>query len=249
MAKYRAILFDLFGTVALLDPEKLPLFEWNGQTTRSTLGALRRLYAQQVPDVPFSQFFTALTHVARELGEERALRLREVSCVQRFLLTLIRAGLADSSATRCLAEELAVAHAALLGSATEVPLGHASFLAQACVRYNVALVTNFDHGQTARQILHVGGVKEHFRQIVISEEHGWRKPHPLIFTDTLGALGVKPHEALFVGDSPTEDIVGAKGVGMDVAWVNAHNSALPDGIPTPDYTVQAIPELQLFLFD
>jgi len=111
VAKYRAILFDLFGTVALLDPEKLPLFEWNGQTTRSTLGALRRLYAQQVPDVPFSQFFTALTHVARELGEERALRLREVSCVQRFLLTLIRAGLAESSATRCLAEELAVAHA------------------------------------------------------------------------------------------------------------------------------------------
>ena len=41
MKKYRAVLFDLFGTVALFNSEKLPLFEWNGQTSRSTLGGLR----------------------------------------------------------------------------------------------------------------------------------------------------------------------------------------------------------------
>ncbi|MGH7829988.1 MAG: hypothetical protein ACREP8_07395, partial [Candidatus Binatia bacterium] len=106
MAKYSAILFDLFGTVALLDPEKLPLFEWNGQTTRSTTAALRTLCEQRAPDVPFIHFYTALTGVSRELLEARAQELREVSCVRRFTLVLIRAGLADSSATRRLAEEL-----------------------------------------------------------------------------------------------------------------------------------------------
>ncbi len=249
MEKYRAILFDLFGTVALLDTDKLPVFEWDGQATRSTTAALQALYEQQVADVPFLQFLAAMTVVSGELREARAHELREISCAQRFLITLIRAGMADSPATRRLAEELALEHATLLASATEVPPANASFLGKASARYNLALVSNFDHGPTARQILHVGGVKEHFRHILISEEHGWCKPHPRIFTDALAALGVTPEEALFVGDSPSEDIVGAKGVGMDVVWVNTHDKALPRGIPVPDYTVRAIPELRYFLLD
>lgn len=249
MSKYRAVLFDLFGTVAVTGAERLPLFEWNGQSVRSTTGGLRMLYEQREPDVPFAQFFTALTDVARELLETRARRLREVSCVERFMLTLIRAGLADSPSTRRLAEELSLAHNALLASATEVPPQHARFLGRACAKYSVALVSNFDHAPTARQVLRSGKVWEHFHYIVISEEHGWRKPHPSIFRDALAALGVKPEEALFVGDSPHEDIVGAKGVGMDVAWVRGYDGALPDGVPTPDYTVQAIPALESLLFD
>jgi HAD superfamily hydrolase (TIGR01509 family) len=246
--KYRVVLFDLFGTVALFNRDKLPLFEWNGQTSRSTLGALRTVYEQKVPDVPFARFFVALTDVSRELGEVRAREMREFSSVQRFTLTLVRAGCTASPATRRLAEELSLAHMALLAGATEVPLAHAHLLGQARKRYGIALVSNFDHGATARQVLRTGGVGEHFDCIVISQEHGWRKPHPRIFTDTLTALGVEPQEALFVGDSPHDDIVGAKGVGMDIVWVNAQDAALPADIPAPDYTVRAIPELQQMLF-
>jgi HAD superfamily hydrolase (TIGR01509 family) len=249
MQKYRALLFDLFGTVALLDIEKLPLFEWEGRATPATTGALRALYEQQVTDVPFLQFFSAMTAVNGELRDARAHDLREVSCAQRFLLTLIRAGIADSSATRRLAAQLARAHASLVASATEVPPGHVSFLEQASARYSLALVSNFDHGPTARQLLHDRGLKEHFHHIVISEEHGWCKPHPQIFADTLAGLGVKPEEALFIGDSPFEDVAGAKGVGMDAVWVNAHDQPLPRGIPVPDYAVRSIPELELLLFD
>jgi HAD superfamily hydrolase (TIGR01549 family) len=249
MSKYRAVLFDLFGTVAVIGVERLPLFEWNGQSTRSTTGGLRMLCEQRVPEVPFARFVTALTDVARELAEARSRQLREVSCIERFTLTLIRVGLADSASTRRLAEELSLAHNALLASATEVPERHARFLGRACARYSVALVSNFDDGPTARQVLRSGNVWEHFDHIVISEEHGWRKPHPAIFEDALAALGVKAEEALFVGDSPQEDILGAKRVGMDVAWVKGSNGALPDGIPTPDYTVQAIPALESLLFD
>jgi len=246
--RYRAVLFDLFGTVALFNGEKLPLFEWNGQTSRSTLGGLRTVYEQKVPAVPFASFFTALTDVSRELGDARAREKREFSSAYRFTLTLVRAGLPDSPATRRLAEELSLAHMALLAGATEIPPAHASLLRHARERYGVALVSNFDHGPTARRILRRGGVEDHFQCITISEEHGWRKPHPQIFTDTLSALGAEPEEALFVGDSSQEDIVGAKGVGMDMAWVNALNAALPAGIPAPDYTVRAIPELQRILF-
>lgn len=249
MTKYRAILFDLFGTVALLDTEKLPVFEWEGQATRATTGALRTLYEQQGTEIPFSQFFTAMMVVSGELRDARVHELREVSCTQRFVLTLIRAGMADSPVTRRLAEELALAHTTLLASATEVPPAHASLIEEASGLYPLALVSNFDHGPTARQILQTGGVREHFHHIVISEEHGWCKPHPTIFRDALTTLGVAPEDALFVGDSPSDDIAGAKRVGMNVAWVNVHDQLLPRGIPVPDYTVRAIPELRYLLSD
>lgn len=245
--KYGAVLFDLFGTVALFDREQLPVFEWNGQTSRSTLARLRLLMAREVPQLDFARFLTALTDVSQELAEVRAREMREFSSVYRFTLALTRVGLEDAVETQRLAEALSQAHMALLAAATTIPLTHVALLAHLYQTCSTALVSNFDHAPTARAILQTGGVVGHFHHITISDEHGWRKPHPRIFTDALAALGVPPHEALFVGDSPHDDVVGAKGVGMDVAWVNALGVDLPAEVPPPDYTIRAIPELRAFL--
>jgi len=245
--KYRAVLFDLFGTVALFQPDRLPLFEWQGKTSRSTMGGLRAVIEQKLPDVPFASFFSTLSEVSHELGEARTRELREFSSAHRFALTLMRAGLPDAPQTLALAEELCLAHMALLAAATEIPATHVALLNRAREQHSVALVSNFDHGPTARGILRKGGIEEQFQHVVISAEHGWRKPHPQIFVDALAALGVEARDALFVGDSPVDDIVGAKGVGMDVAWVNASAVDLAQGIPMPDYIVRAIPELQHLL--
>jgi HAD superfamily hydrolase (TIGR01549 family) len=47
-----------------------------------------------------------------------------------------------------------------------------------------------------------------------SRGHGWTKPHPSIFRAVLEQLGVEPEEAAMVGDSPEDDIEGAKALGM-----------------------------------
>jgi HAD superfamily hydrolase (TIGR01549 family) len=47
-----------------------------------------------------------------------------------------------------------------------------------------------------------------------SRGHGWIKPHPSIFRAALEQLGVEPEEAAMVGDSPEDDIEGAKALGM-----------------------------------
>jgi HAD superfamily hydrolase (TIGR01549 family) len=245
--KYRAVLFDLFGTVALFDRDQLPFFEWDGQTSRSTMGGLRPIIEQKVPDVPFAQFFAALSAVSKELGEIRTREMQEFPSVQRFTLTLLRVGLDDSSETRRVAEELSRAHMALLAAATTIPQSHVRLLERARAAYRTALISNFDHAPTARAILQQGQVADLFHHITISDEHGLRKPHPQIFTDALAALGVKPEEALFVGDSPHDDILGAKGVGMDIAWINASAVALPEQVPTPEYTIRALPELHALL--
>ena len=248
MKRYRAVLFDLFGTVALFDREKLPLFEWQGQTSRSTMGRLRSIVEERAPAISFERFFLTLSDVSKELGEERIRSLREFPSRLRFVQTLLRVGFPDSPETQKLAEQLSLSHMAILRRATSVPEEYADFLAQVKQTYATALVSNFDHGPSAREVLRSGGIEEYFQHIVVSDDYGWRKPHPSIFTAALSAIGVDPTDALFVGDSPEDDIVGAKKVGMDVAWVNAPDAALPQGTPPPDYTIRVIPDLRAILF-
>jgi putative hydrolase of the HAD superfamily len=49
---------------------------------------------------------------------------------------------------------------------------------------------------------------------VSSSEHGYMKPHPSIFAAALARVGVRPEEAVMVGDSVRQDIEGALGAGM-----------------------------------
>ena len=59
---------------------------------------------------------------------------------------------------------------------------------------------------------------EHHRLVVDaavgSRDHGKVKPDPTIFLAALERLGVEPHEAAMVGDSPEDDIEGARALGM-----------------------------------
>jgi putative hydrolase of the HAD superfamily len=47
-----------------------------------------------------------------------------------------------------------------------------------------------------------------------SGAHGKTKPHPAIFRSALDELGVRPQEAAMVGDSPDDDVAGARALGM-----------------------------------
>jgi HAD superfamily hydrolase (TIGR01549 family) len=49
---------------------------------------------------------------------------------------------------------------------------------------------------------------------VSSGAHGKTKPHPAIFQSALEQLGVTAEEAAMVGDSPEDDVEGAKALGM-----------------------------------
>lgn len=50
-----------------------------------------------------------------------------------------------------------------------------------------------------------------------SEESGMLKPAPEPFLDLAARLRLEPAQILYVGNSPSLDIAGAHGVGMDAA--------------------------------
>lgn len=79
-------------------------------------------------------------------------------------------------------------------------------------RYRIALITNWDHAPWLRRSLAKSEITGWFEEIVISDEVGYAKPDPRIFTPALEKLGLKPEEMAYVGDSP-EDVQGALAAG------------------------------------
>jgi len=53
-----------------------------------------------------------------------------------------------------------------------------------------------------------------------STTHGRIKPHPSIFESALAALDVRPEEAVMVGDSYTDDVEGARALGIRAILVD-----------------------------
>ena len=57
-----------------------------------------------------------------------------------------------------------------------------------------------------------------FDPVVAFEDTGERKPSPKPFKRAIEMLGIRPEEAIMVGDWPERDVVGAKGLGIRTAF-------------------------------
>ncbi len=68
--------------------------------------------------------------------------------------------------------------------------------------------------------------------ITTSEEVGFAKPHEAIFRRALSKARCRTAEAVYVGDSPEKDVVGAAGVGMRSILIGRDDEA------GADYTVE-----------
>ena len=91
------------------------------------------------------------------------------------------------------------------------------------------------------------GISRFFEVAMSSEESGMLKPAPEPFLDLAARLRLEPKEILYVGNSPSLDIAGAHGVGMDAALRGG--SALkrlirePYAPRIPDAAKASLPEL------
>jgi HAD superfamily hydrolase (TIGR01549 family) len=92
----------------------------------------------------------------------------------------------------------------------------------------VGLVSNFTYAPAIYASLRKLGINQFFRAVLISESVGWRKPHRAIFDEALRKLQVKAEETVFIGDSPIEDICGAKAAGMRTIFVASRFNTLAE---------------------
>jgi putative hydrolase of the HAD superfamily len=242
-ARYAAVLFDLFDTLVHFDPARLPVVEIGGRTVRSSAGRLHPILYGHAPTVTLEGCYDALRASWQEAERLRAVDHREVTAPQRMTDMLRRLAVDPEGCPQGFVESLLDAHRVALSAAADFPAHYGALLRALRGRYRLAVVSNFDYTPTAVGLLRGAGVADLFDTIVVSDEIGWRKPRPEIFVEALDRVGVKPQEALFVGDRADIDVVGAQRLGMPVAWVNRDASPLPDGISPPDYEIRDLGEL------
>ena len=83
----------------------------------------------------------------------------------------------------------------------------------------LGLVSNFTYAPVIYASLRKLGINQFFSAVLVSDDMGWRKPHKNIFHAALRKLQVKAEEAVFIGDSPLEDIKGAQAAGIRTVFV------------------------------
>jgi putative hydrolase of the HAD superfamily len=109
-------------------------------------------------------------------------------------------------------------------------------------RYRLGLVSNF-YGNLEAVCAEVG-LAELFDVLVDSTRVGFTKPDPRIFRHATDVLGVAPVDATFIGDSPSRDMAGARGVGMRHVWLTGHRAASPSPCCPGDRVIPSLGELE-----
>ena len=110
----------------------------------------------------------------------------------------------------------------------------------------VGLVSNFTYAPAIYASLRKLRIDRDFSAIIVSESLGYRKPHAMIFEEALRLLQAKPIEGVFVGDSPSEDIDGAKKAGLHTVFVASRFNTLQDledCAAKPDYIFEDLVEI------
>jgi len=113
-------------------------------------------------------------------------------------------------------------------------------VAKLSTRFKLGIIsdTGVTSGAYIRKLLEEEGILRYFSSTVFSDETGVCKPRREVFESALKALGVKPREAMHVGDLLRTDMAGAKAAGMKAVWVRVRE---PDAENVaPDYTITSL---------
>jgi HAD superfamily hydrolase (TIGR01549 family) len=219
-----AVLFDLDDT----------LFD-HQQCARAALGAIRDLHPSFSGMEP-ARFEQSHSQILETLHlEVLAGRLPlDAARVERFRRLYSAAGV---EAGPEMSEQAAVVYRdRYIASRTEVK-GATALLEALRHRARVVIVSNNLLAEQQAKLRHCG-LDRHIDALVVSEEAGVSKPDPGIFEIALRRADVTASEAVMVGDSWTNDIEGARAVGIRAVWFNR------DGRAAPDPGVQTITSLE-----
>ena len=87
-------------------------------------------------------------------------------------------------------------------------------LDQLSLKYSMSIITNgFSESQQTK--LSASGIQKYFDHVFISEEVGFNKPDPRIFTHALTITATSIDDAIMIGDTYETDVIGACAAGID----------------------------------
>jgi putative hydrolase of the HAD superfamily len=103
-------------------------------------------------------------------------------------------------------------------------------------RYPLAIVTDAQSAY-ARSELHKVGLLGYFDPIIVSGDHGYRKPDRRLFELALDGMAVAAENALYVGNDMYRDIHGAREAGLTTVLFGSDQGEQIYRDCHPDYTI------------
>ena len=248
---YKGILLDLFWTVVDVDYAQFPSVKISRDDglhkVYSDVDLLFREVQKDHSDLDREIFRQIFFEKRKKIREDwDAGILEEISSLDKFVHFIESLNIFEEhegSRIADLAQRLTDIHMRCIVESTVIPDDRKQMLASLSQQYPLALVSNFDHAPAGYEILALHELKSFFKAVVISDDLGKRKPHPELFLEALQALGIRPEEALMVGDSPLPDIHGAAQVGIDTAWIKRPEIPWPKDLGDPTYALEDLRDL------
>lgn len=110
------------------------------------------------------------------------------------------------------------------------------------VRFPLAMVTDAQSAY-ARAELRKVGILHYFDPIIVSGDHGFRKPDRRLFQYAIDAMGAPAENTLYVGNDMHRDVYGAQKAGMKTVMFNSDQGTKHYKGRVPDYTINDHREL------
>ena len=92
------------------------------------------------------------------------------------------------------------------------------------------------------------GLADHLDAVTFSGQVGWRKPAPRIMEAAAAAVGAPPGEIVMIGDSVSDDVAGARAVGMTPVLLRRPGSDPAPGLGPGVRSIDRLSAIALLLF-
>lgn len=206
--KYKAVVFDLFGTLA----QNIPTHEYD-QLTYELGDAL---------GIERNQFFSIWKETTRqrEYGDFKGYAENIKYLCNKLSLPI------DDSRADSLAE---VRHKLVRKALTPWPDAEVTLKQLKSEGYQVGLLSNCSY--PVPHFWHELGIAKYVDQTVFSCEEGAMKPDPEMYYKICAKLGVSPKDCLFVGDGENNELGGAQEVGMTPVLIKVPPELLKSQYP------------------
>jgi HAD superfamily hydrolase (TIGR01549 family) len=214
---YRAVIFDYIGT----------LVNCKNYTMEASKLNLHRALVTEGFDVAEDSFLDAYDLAHEKYHKVRYEQLREVTNSVWVAEALGNLGFEVSTEDCHIKAALNIFFQDFIET-LELREGTKKLLRETKAQGKVGLISNFTYAPVIYKSLIKMKISEFFNIVIVSEEVGWRKPSNRIFQIALNKLQIQACEAVYIGDSPNEDIKGANQAGLKTVFVPSQFNKLKD---------------------
>ena len=233
----RAVFFDFYGTLA----------DWpTAEGLQQAAAAAEGITIEQAPIA--AAYRTANAYMDEE-NAKRPVQQRTQQERDAFFAEYERRLLADAGAPDVSPDVAARVWQRVRGAPEELTLFPDAKAALAELRalgLTLGVISNM--GLELDALLERLGIGAYLAVRSTTGSAGVSKPHPRIFRFALAQAGVRPAEAVHIGDSIPADVEGARGAGITPVFVQrTPGTPPPDGVPVVGSLAEAAAHVQSLL--